>query len=203
MAKAQPNSGWDFMIHPATTAKVWNACALFMAMLSCCASTQAQQICSSSIPLTRPDSRYEPVFGATPSGSELRDKVTGLIWQRCAIGTVWSTTNSTCTPTPPATTAQKFKWTDALEVARTTPASAAAGGRAWRLPNHAELYSLPERACYGPALNITYFANDPAGWFWSSSPHRGSASMAWIVNTYNGEDYVNNKDYPFFVRLVR
>ncbi len=176
---------------------------MVMTMLSYSVCTHAQQVCSSSIPLTRPDSRYETVLGATPSGSEVRDKVTGLIWQRCAVGMVWSTTNSTCVPTPPATTAQKYKWIDALEVARTTPASVAAGTRPWRLPNHAELYSLPERACYGPALNTTYFVNDPAGWFWSSSPHRGSVSMAWIVNTYNGEDYVNNKDYTFFVRLVR
>ncbi len=191
------------MICQSMTAIARKSGAVVMAMLSYCVCTHAQQVCSSSIPLTRPDSRYETVVGATPTGSEVRDKVTGLIWQRCAIGMVWSTTNSTCAPTPPATTAQKFKWTDALDAARTTPASPAAGGRPWRLPNHAELYSLPERACYGPALNTTYFVNDPAGWFWSSSPHRGSASMAWIVNTHNGEDYVNNKDYTFFVRLVR
>ncbi len=191
------------MIRQSMTTKAGKSGAVVMAMLSYCVCAHAQQVCSSSIPLTRPDSRYESVLGATPSGSEVRDKVTGLIWQRCAIGMVWSTTNSTCAPTPPATTAQKFKWTDALDVARTTPASPAAGGRPWRLPNHAELYSLPERACYGPALNTTYFINDPAGWFWSSSPHGGSVSMAWIVNTFNGEDYVNNKDYTFFVRLVR
>jgi hypothetical protein len=193
----------DFMIRQSMTAKARKSGAVVMAVLSHCLCTHAQQVCSSSIPLTRPDSRYESVVGATPSGSEVRDKFTGLIWQRCAIGMVWSTTNSTCAPTPPATSAQKFKWTDALDMAKATPASPAAGGRPWRLPNHAELYSLPERACNGPALNTTYFVNDPAGWFWSSSPHGGSASMAWIVNTYNGEDYVNNKDYTFFVRLVR
>ena len=191
------------MIRQPMTAKARKSGAVVMALLSYCVCTHAQQVCSSSIPLTRPDSRYETVVGASPAGSEVRDKVTGLIWQRCAIGMVWSTTNSTCVPTPPTTSAQKFKWTDALDVARTTPTSPAAGGRPWRLPNHAELYSLPERACYGPALNTTYFINDPAGWFWSSSPHGGSVSMAWIVNTFNGEDYVNSKDYTFFVRLVR
>ena len=42
-----------------------------------------QAACFSDSPLTRPDSRYE---AANASGSEVKDKETGLVWQRCVVG---------------------------------------------------------------------------------------------------------------------
>ncbi len=143
------------------------------------ASSAAQAACNANIPLTRPDSRYEAVAAATPPGSEVRDKVTGLVWQRCVVGMVWNGT--TCTGT-----ASALKWQAALDAARTTTASTAATGRAatWRAPNIAELFSLADRACYDPAINTTWFPTTASDIAWSSSPI--SVNMAYGVDFTNG-----------------
>lgn len=160
------------------------------------ASGVAQATCNANIPLTRPDSRYEAVAGATPAGSEVRDKVTGLVWQRCVVGMVWSGT--TCTGT-----ASSLTWQDALGAARTATASTAPAATPWRVPSHAELYSLAERACYNPAINTTWFPADPANWTWSSSPIANSTDEAWLFNFNDGNDGNGNKLDVYYVRLVR
>ncbi len=126
------------------------------------------QVCNVKIPLTRPDSRYELVNGTTPAGSEVRDKVTGLIWQRCVVGMSWNGT--TCTGT-----ARSLTWQNALDAARTASKGTVSAATAWRVPNHAELYSLAERACSDPAINAKFFPATPAASpddsvTWSSSP---------------------------------
>jgi hypothetical protein len=164
----------------------------------------AQQTCNANIPLTQPDSRYEAVIGATPAGSEVRDKVTGLIWQRCVVGMVWG--GSTCTGT-----ASSLTWPNALDAARTATASTVPAATAWRVPNHAELYSLAERACYNPAINTTWFAATPASPTWSSSPKSDYTDRAWFVHFYDGNVSYSGKGNVYFefnadrlrVRLVR
>lgn len=154
------------------------------------------QTCNTNIPLTRPDSRYEVVDNATPAGSEVRDKVTGLIWQRCVQGMSWT---GTCTGT-----ASTHTWQQALYLAGNATASTAATGAAavWRLPNHAELFSLAERACYNPAINTTWFPTTSAAILsnWSSSP---STSSAWSVEFYYGSSSTIKIDTAHRVRLVR
>ena len=161
-------------------------------------SGMAQATCNASIPLTRPDSRYEAVAGATPAGSEVRDKVTGLVWQRCVVGMVWNGT--TCTGT-----ASSLTWQNALDAARTATASTAATGStaAWRVPNHAELYSLAERACYKPAINTTWFPATPSDWTWSSSPFADGSDFAWFVGFSFGNDGYDYRSDADRVRLVR
>jgi len=157
-----------------------------------------QAACNANIPLTRPDSRYEVVAGATPAGSEVRDKVTGLIWQRCVMGMEWN--GVTCTGT-----AGTYTWQQSLDTARTVTASTAESGMAatWRMPNHPELYSLPERACNRPAINVAWFPNTPQEWMWSSSPAASVSDTAWSVNFNNGRDVNAYIDYAYSVRLVR
>ncbi len=159
---------------------------------------QAVQKCNANIPLTRPDSRYELV---TPAGSEVRDKVTGLIWQRCVVGMSWNGT--TCTGT-----ASSLTWQNALDAARTASKSTVSAATAWRVPNHAELYSLAERACSGLALNAKFFPATPAASLddsvtWSSSPNMKSNANAWGVNFSDGGDEVEPKSKTYRVRLVR
>ncbi len=158
----------------------------------------AQATCNPNIPLTRPDSRYEAVAGATPAGSEVRDKVTGLIWQRCVMGMVWSGT--TCTGT-----ASTYTWQQALDTAHSAPVSTAATGAvaAWRVPNYAELYNLVERACHAPAINTTWFSNTPMNMTWSSSTDVRSAGSAWLVPFFNGSAEAYEKSSAYAVRLVR
>jgi Protein of unknown function (DUF1566) len=174
------------------------AAALMMAGLS--ASVIAQQVCNANIPLTRPDSRYEAVSGTTPAGSEVRDKTTGLIWQRCLLGMSWN--GSACTGSFTSRT-----WTQALDAARTASATTTAPATAWRLPNRNELLSLAETACYSPAINATWFPNVPTTYpgyvAWSASPIAGSPDNAWSVYFDNGFDSSGYKSNGLSVRLVR
>jgi hypothetical protein len=174
------------------------AAALMMAGLS--ASAIAQQVCNANIPLTRSDSRYEAIPSATPAGSEVRDKITGLIWQRCLLGMSWN--GSACTGSFTSRT-----WTQALDAARTATATTATPATAWRLPNRNELLSLAETACYNPAINATWFPNVPTTYpgylAWSASPIAVSADFAWVVVFYLGFDGNDLKSSGLSVRLVR
>ncbi len=166
------------------------------AISSVAQAQQVQQTCNANIPLTRPDSRYELVSGTTPAGSEVRDKVTGLIWQRCMVDMAWDGT--TCTGT-----AGSLTWQKALDSAHTSRKSAVSAATAWRVPNHAELYSLAERACSGPAINAKFFPATPNESAWSSSPNAKSNANAWGVNFRDGDDEIEPKSKTYRVRLVR
>lgn len=159
----------------------------------------AQATCNANIPLTRPDSRYEVVAGATPAGSEVRDKVTGLVWQRCVVGMVWS--GATCTGT-----ASGMTWQNALDAARTATASTTLDATAWRVPNLTELDSLAERACYSPAINTTWFVVTPAESTWSSSPSADASDGVFFVDFGYGDTNIGsngNDNTGTRVRLVR
>jgi hypothetical protein len=199
----QPNSKDFFMnLSFLVSRSQFQAHMLRAAALACAGlsvSAMAQQVCNPSIPLTRPDSRYEAVAGAVPSGSEVRDKVSGLIWQRCLLGTSWN--GSACTGS-----FTRLNWTQALDAARTASATAAMPATAWRLPNRNELLSLAETACYNPAINATWFPNVPTTFpgyvAWSASPYAGDPDGAWLVFS-DGADGFGSKGDGLSARLVR
>jgi Protein of unknown function (DUF1566) len=174
--------------------------AAFLCLLLA-ASAKAQQVCNANIPLTRPDSRYEVVVGATPAGSEVRDKVTGLIWQRCLFGMSWN--GSTCFGN-----LSPRDWIQAIEVARLATPTSANPTTPWRLPERDELASLTEKACHNPAINAKWFPRVPSafpGYFaWSASQYAGS-NFAWIVyfKFGDGGHDLEDKGVGLSVRLVR
>lgn len=143
----------------------------------------SQAACFPDSPLTRPDSRYE---AANASGSEVKDKETGLVWQRCVVGLQWN--GSVC-----AGTAIAQDW----NIATKTAAEAK-----WRLPTQAELEGLSEKSCSELALNQTWFGSGPSGWVWTSSD-MGSPDGAVVV--HSGSSLIANliKKIPLFVRRVR
>ena len=150
------------------------------------------QTCNPSIPRTAPDSRYELVVGS--GGSEVKDKQTGLIWQRCSIGQTWSGTSCTGTPIPQT-------WTNALQQAKDY------GGNK-RLPNIKELQTLAEKACYNSAINELFFPNTIASVYWSSSPVASSNDYARVVSFDTGHSSYSYKNYTYqndygYIRLVR
>jgi len=157
----------------------------------------AQAACNLNIPLTRSDLRYQEVA----DGSEVKDTVTGLTWQRCVVGMSWDVTQKTCTGT-----ASTLSWQDALEEAR--KASTVPNASAWRVPNYKELHSLVERACVNPAINASMFPATPLGFSWSSSVYMLGGSTTtnrwWSVRFDEGS---SNKSIPIVtlgsVRLVR
>lgn len=158
------------------------------------ASPLAQAVCSIEDNAPKPDSRYEAVANAVPAGSEVRDTVTGLVWQRCALGMAWN--NGRCTGT-----SSTLSWPQAVEAAQT--ASPSASGRRWRLPTQAELYSLADRACSNPAINSTWFPETPSAPAWSSSVSVSNSDYAWAVNfVYYGSESAQ-KNFAYRVRLVR
>lgn len=153
---------------------------------------QAQaQTCNPNITANTPDSRFEVLA----SGSEVKDKQTGLIWQRCSLGQTWdATANSgkgSCTGT-----ASSHNWKDALTQAKNL-------GNGYRLPNITELQSIVERKCYSPAINATIFPNTPMNdYYWSSSPYATSSSDAWVVYFGSGHGGTNAKYNSAYVRAV-
>lgn len=164
----------------------------------CCfaVSVSAQRLCAGKLPQTRPDSRYEAVAGATPVGSEVRDKVTGLIWQRCLLGMSWD--GSTCSDQP-----LNLGWAEALKLARTINANPDSAGVVWRLPNRNELLSLVDTGCITPTINATWFPSPADYYVWSSSPFERFESSAWAVSFNNGYDGYVSKRSALSVRLVR
>ncbi len=146
------------------------------------------QTCNPNMVKTKPDSQYT----LSADGTEVTDTKTGLIWQRCVLGTSWNGT--TCSGT--ATT---YYWENALAQAATVAANTSL---AWRLPNQKELKSLVETACYGQAINETVFPATPM-YIWSSSAFVYNTYGALLVYFNYGYDYWDSKNYGLAVRLVR
>jgi len=110
-------------------------------------------------PLTRPDSRYAELA----NGAEVKDNLTGLIWQRCDVGMTWNGT--TCTGS-----ASAYTWQGAVDYAAATPASPSGSGAdaTWRLPSQNELLSLVDSSCTTPSLNRTWFPAASPSVHWAS-----------------------------------
>jgi hypothetical protein len=163
-------------------------------------SQQVAAACNpSNMVITRPDARYEAVNGS--NGSEVRDKITNLIWMRCEIGMNWNGT--TCTGTSTA-----HSWQSGLNAVRSIARSAVSGAGAWRIPNVSELFSLYERSCFNPYINTTWFPAVSGYATLSSSPY--SSNYAGLIWLGSPTDYINYVDPPYFnsglgysLRLVR
>ena len=156
---------------------------IFNTMVLLLASTYGHAACNPNITLTAPNSRYELLN----SGSEVKDKQTGLVWQRCSLSQIWD--GASCTGS-----ASQMNWPSALQTAANL-------GSGWRVPNIKELDSLVELACYGPSINKAIFPNVPNSRYWSSSPDLQDGYDAWSVNFNDGR--VDRESGDFFVRLVR
>jgi hypothetical protein len=148
------------------------------------------QTCNGNIVKTKPDSQYELLNNDT----EVKDKKTGLIWQRCALGL----TGITCS----TGTASTYTWEAALAQAVTVASNT---NVAWRLPNLKELKSLVETACIDQAINETVFPATPSN-IWSSSAANASGfyAQAWYVVSNRGKDeWIDKSSTTVSVRLVR
>lgn len=151
-------------------------------------SATADQLCHSywarpSTPINR--------FVNNEDGT-VTDKVTGLMWKRCSEGL----SGNSCENGTPAI----FTWQEALKAAAE---SSFAGKKDWRLPNIKELASIVERQCTMPAINQIVFPATPTMSFWSSSPFAANPEFAWNIYFPYGISDGNNKNYRFFIRLVR
>lgn len=129
-------------------------------------------------------------------------KSTGLTWQKCSVGQTWA--GETCSGN-----ATEMSWNEAMKISVNF-----AGHNDWRLPTKEELLALVfcsdekydlDGSCKNmtdvPTINSTYFPNTQSSKYWSS--YADLNSSAWNVNFYNGYSGYNDKEYGYFVRLVR
>lgn len=157
-------------------------------------SSMAHAGCNLSVPATQPDNRYEAVEGT--SGAEVRDKLTGIVWQRCVLGMVWN--GKTCTGTAAGKT-----WLEAIQAVQSANPSRAPGATGWMLPNSADLYGLAERACYNPSINTNWFPETPGERTWSSTTDTSNSEIAMHVSFSYGHGGSALKKSLGRVRLMR
>lgn len=149
------------------------------------------------------DTRFEVVRGS--GGTELLDKTTDLVWQRCSVGQTWD--GNTC-----AGTATPLTWVGALKAVIPLRQSDLSSPD-YRLPTIKELGTLREIDCVKPSVNLTVFANVPvldekaalteSVPYWSSSPYAGNQTHVWIFNLWNGMTTIQAKSQTAYVRFIR
>lgn len=157
------------------------------ALMALCASSPAAAACAGT-----PGSSEPPRFAV--AGAEARDLRTGLVWQRCSVGTRW-TDGAGCVGTKGALM---------LDAARR---AAAAAGNGWRLPDVSELAGLMDEGCGGPFLDPAVFsdlASTPEGDapYWTATPI-GAAGLFYYVDVGLGLVDGHSAGYAMAVRLVR
>ncbi len=135
-----------------------------------------------------PTIRYTDELGNLLNGgsTQVKDQVTGLIWQR-AQGPLGSA----------------YNWSAAQIYCS---AALTLGSQTWRLPTVKELTTIVDYAVNYPSINGTAFPSTISNWFWSSTPVAGVASSAWFVYFYLGSvynDVLNAGAYHPCVRCVR
>lgn len=148
---------------------------------------------------------FENLLPSTPSSdfevvdNLQRDEVlhltTGLIWQRCFLGQIWSEVAGTCEGSPVQYTPQ-----DALVEAEQHQDAG------WRIPNANELRTLVERCKYQPAVNTKVFPSPVANGYVLSSTVYPSSSWPgyyWVRVNFNTGTEDGDGRLGGFVRLVR
>lgn len=146
------------------------------------------QTCNIQIEETAPSSRY------TLNNDVVTDKLTGLMWFRCAIGQTWE--GNSCIGI-----ADGFDWEDALTQASNIDFS---GYSDWYLPNVKELGSLIEEACDAPAMNLSVFNGiSDSRAYWTSTPAANNGGDAHFVLLKEDLTPTRKKSNLFYVLPVR
>ena len=127
------------------------------------------------------------------TGGVARDRTTGLVWQRCALGTRWG--GSRCVG------ARLALGQKAAE------AAASAFGAGWRLPTSDELYGLIDPACGSPPVDRAVFPDVPVDRgdgdpYWTSTPV-SMAGLWYVIDLATGEGDGHSRGFALSVRLVR
>ncbi len=106
-----------------------------------------------------------PASYGTGTAGVVVDNVTGLTWQE---------------PVNAATMTQS-------QASAYCASLSLAGQTGWRLPSVIELFSLVDfTVSSGATIDATAFPNDPAAWFWSSTPVASTPFDAWYVDFGSG-----------------
>jgi hypothetical protein len=140
-------------------------------------------------------------FTLDPEGTAT-DARTGLTWDRCAIGQELVDDGGEELPRCEGE-AQAFNWQDAMQEVAARNASGWLGHDDWRLPNVKELYSLMERRCFGPIVDLKVFP-EPGITYWTSTSSDWNPDQAWTIEFFGGVEGATPKgDASPALRLVR
>ena len=124
---------------------------------------------------------------------EALDANSRLVWMRCSAGQSWDGT--TCSGH-----VRKFDFGGAIAFAQQ---KAADTGKAWRVPNAKELYSLVDNARPSPAIDTDVFPGTPASLYWTSTAYAWTATGGWVVTFDGGHTLAYYSGYELALRLVR
>lgn len=162
-------------------------CFLALSLYACVAGAKCERT-----PI-HPDASY---FSADQSdGSEVVDRTTSFVWQRCLAGKVWNKASQQCTGT-----ALSMTWQASVDYVKTLPGSKT---NPWRIPSHFELMTLVDLACSEPALNTKWFGDPDSTFLWAASSYAPLPDYAWGLKYGKGELTYEIKSNEFQLRLVR
>jgi hypothetical protein len=116
--------------------------------------------CVRPLSMTQVHNRYTDEFGnpLTIGSTQVRDRITGLIWQRTAGSGIENQAHSYCS-------------------------SLSLGEQSWRLPSIKELSTLLDVSVStpGPMINMTAFPSTPNSNFWSASSVAAGSAYCWSI----------------------
>lgn len=146
----------------------------------------------------------------------VQDRVTGLLWQRCNLGTEWDSTINDCVGQP-----LYMSWQDALlnTVQYNETQRVIGEANDWHVPNIKELSSIVNLHCTYLAIDDETFRH-PGTAYWSSTPYISRTialdnytngvlsnytdeNAAWNVNFMTGREQSEEISKLLLVRLVR
>lgn len=104
----------------------------------------------------------------------IKDKQTGLTWQKCSVG---QTNDATC-----SMLASFPDWATAL----TTCSGLPLAGKTWRLPSLKELKTIIDtNLATPPTIDTAIFPSTELNGYWSSTTYAPVTGSAWVV-AFNG-----------------
>lgn len=139
-------------------------------------------------------------FVAVADGSVVKDRQTGLLWQRCSFGQVW--VDGDCREQYTRQVQSWYSWEQAQKYLAFMQGRGEQQG--WRLPTRYELNMLVDSRCGAPTINRKIFSNTLAGKFWTADELHPGSDYAWLVDFDGGS--VSNElktTSSYYVRTVK
>ncbi|MEN9501333.1 MAG: hypothetical protein RI964_618 [Pseudomonadota bacterium] len=142
------------------------------------------------------------------------DKKTGLMWQRCPVGTTYNDSSTPINYLDDKCNGENtaLTWKGALDYAQNINKTGLNGYSDWRVPNLPELRSILELKNANPAINPTVFPGYTEAAFWTSTPshyplQKEGSGVTYYPSTAiyfaDGDDIWPNRNDQLYVRLVR